>query len=173
LTGTATYTNSSSLTQSLSTVSPLLQQISGTNPAWTAGLAMVQPIFDGGAIDAQVASARATYNAAVATYRQTVLAALQAVEDELLSSKKLREQRAILKKAVADAKETVEIAKNEYQAGATTFLTVSAAETALLQEEQSEISAHALLLNAAVNLVTSLGGGWSDAQIVPARAAGL
>jgi NodT family efflux transporter outer membrane factor (OMF) lipoprotein len=171
LTGTATYTNSSSLTQSLSTISPLLQQVSGTNPAWTVGLAMAQPIFDGGSVDAEVAAARATYNASVATYRQTVLTALQGVEDKLLSAKKLREQRSILKKAVANAKENVEIAKNEYQAGATTFVTVSSAETALLTVEESEISAHASLLNAAVNLVTALGGGWSDAQIVPGQAA--
>ena len=52
-----------------------------SNPVWSFGASLAQPLFNGGLTGAQVEAARETYDAEVATYRQTVLIALQQVED--------------------------------------------------------------------------------------------
>ena len=54
-----------------------------TNPVWSFGASLAQPLFNGGLTTAEVEAARQTYQADVATYRQTVLTAIQQVEDAL------------------------------------------------------------------------------------------
>ena len=61
------------------------QAVAGANPIWSYGLALAQPLFNGGLTAAQVEAARDAYQASVATYRQTVLTAFQQVEDNLVA----------------------------------------------------------------------------------------
>ena len=62
---------------------PFIAHLGSSNPVWSFGAALVQPVFNGGLTGAQVEAARETYEADVATYRQTVLTAIQQVEDNL------------------------------------------------------------------------------------------
>src|SRR5579864_6091486 len=55
-----------------------------SNPVWSFGASLAQPLFNGGLTTAQVEAARQAYDADVATYRQTVLTAIQEVEDALV-----------------------------------------------------------------------------------------
>ena len=52
---------------------PFATQFGPSNPVWSFGASLAQPLFNGGLTTAQVEAARQTYQADVATYRQTVL----------------------------------------------------------------------------------------------------
>ena len=54
-----------------------------SNPVWSFGASLAQPLFNGGLTGAQVEAASETYQSDVAIYRQTVLTAIQQVEDNL------------------------------------------------------------------------------------------
>ena len=64
---------------------PFIRELGATNPVWSFGGSLAQPLFNGGLTAAQVEAARESYNSSVATYRQTVLSAIQQVEDQLSS----------------------------------------------------------------------------------------
>ena len=144
---------------------PFVRQIAGANPAWSYGLALAQPLFNGGLTDAQVAAAKATYEASVASYRQTVLTAFQQVEDQLVAIKLLGAEARIQEQAVKSAEQAVQIALNEYRAGTQNFTTVVTAETTALNDEQSLLTTRAQRLTAAVNLIVALGGGWNESKL--------
>ena len=62
-----------------------------TNPVWSFGASLAQPMFNGGLTGAQVEAARETYQASVASYRQTVLTAIQQVDDNRLAGSQVFE----------------------------------------------------------------------------------
>jgi outer membrane protein TolC len=138
-----------------------------TNPAWSYGLSAAQTLFDAGLTTAEVAAARATYQASVATYRQTVLTAFQQVEDQLAAIPILSREAAVQREAVVQAERAVQIALNEYQAGTQNFTTVVTAEATALSDEESLLSTREQRLLAAVSLIVALGGGWDVAKLPP------
>ena len=144
---------------------PFVKQIGITNPVWAIAASLAQPIFNGGLTDAEVAAARAAYDAAVATYRQTTLAAIQQVEDQLVALRVYGEEIKLQTQAVAEAEQAAEIARNQYAAGTQTYTAVATAEGTALTDEQTLLSLRAKRLTAAVNLIVALGGGWSEAKL--------
>jgi outer membrane protein TolC len=122
-------------------------------------------LFDAGLTDAEVAAARATYDADVATYRGTVLAAFQQVEDALASVRILGKEAGVRSQTVREARQAVDIAMNEYRAGTQNFTTVVIAQATALTNEQTELTTWAALQTATVNLIVALGGGWRDADL--------
>ena len=48
---------------------PFATQLGVSNPVWSFGASLAQPLFNGGLTTAQVEAARQTYDADVATYR--------------------------------------------------------------------------------------------------------
>ena len=63
---------------------PFAAEFGPSNPVWSFGASLAQPLFNGGLTTAQVEAQRQIYDADVATYRQTVLTAIQQVEDALV-----------------------------------------------------------------------------------------
>ena len=147
--------------------SPGVRSVGGANPIWSIGLSLAQTLFNGGLTDAQVAAARATYEASVATYRQAVLTAFQQVEDELVAIRVLAQQEGVQVEAVKAAEQAVQIALNEYRAGTQNFTTVVTAEATALSDEEALLTTREQRVLAAVALVVALGGGWSEAQLPP------
>ena len=139
-----------------------------TNEVWSLGVAGTQVLFQGGLLGAQVDAARAVYWQSVANYRQTVLTAFQQVEDDLVGIRFLTQQLAVQHKAVADAREAVDVYLRQFQAGTAAFTTVVTGEILLLGYEESELTARQNLFLASVNLIEALGGGW-DTTLVPSK----
>src|ERR1019366_4677823 len=75
------------------------QLFSGPATAWTLGAGLLQPLFRGGALNAQRRAAIAAYDQAQAQYRETVLQSFQDVADTL----RALEADALTLKTQADA----------------------------------------------------------------------
>jgi NodT family efflux transporter outer membrane factor (OMF) lipoprotein len=147
------------------TQSPLSGLLHVANRVWSLGASASETLFDGGARNAQVAAAEASYDAAVANYRGTVLTAFQGVENDLSGLRVLAQQAEVLERAVRDATRGTEIALNEYQAGTVDYTTVSTAQTTQLNVQQTALNVQQQRLLDAASLIGDLGGGWSDSEL--------
>ncbi len=141
-----------------------------SNPVWSFGASLAQPLFNGGLTGAQVEAAREAYNAGVATYRQTVLTAIQQVEDNLAGIRILSQEVKVQAEDVRISRQATQIAINEYQAGTQAFTAVVVAEAQQLSAEEALLSTQAQIQTDAVNLIVALGGGWSQSKLPDAVA---
>jgi NodT family efflux transporter outer membrane factor (OMF) lipoprotein len=140
--------------------SPVSGLIAASNRVWSAGVSGNQVLLDGGARSAAVTAARAAYEQSVANYRQTVLAAFQEVENALSTLRILTDQAEAQARAVVLARQGVEIALHEYEAGTQAYTTVVTAQATALTNEEAALQIAAGRLTASVALLKSLGGGW-------------
>lgn len=131
---------------------------------WTLGPALALSIFDGGARSAAVESALAGYDEQAAMYRKTVLEALREVEDALVQSQALVREQAARDDALQAARETLRQTVNQYEAGMIDYLNVVQAQTSAFNAEQTTLDLQLQRLNAAVQLIAALGGGYPGIQ---------
>jgi NodT family efflux transporter outer membrane factor (OMF) lipoprotein len=134
--------------------SPLAGLLHAANHVWSIG-----------ARRAQVAAAKAAYEATVASYRGTVLAAFEAVENDLAGLRIYADEAAALEVAVKDAKRGSEIALAEFETGTVDYTTVAAALEIQFADQQTALSVQQSRLLDAVSLIADLGGGWSDDRL--------
>jgi NodT family efflux transporter outer membrane factor (OMF) lipoprotein len=130
---------------------------------WSLGPSALMPVFEGGQISALNDEARAAYEQAAATYRQTVLTAYGEVEDNLAALHRLEQEDKTQTAATAAAERALTQANDLYKNGATTYLDVVVAQTNELQAKLASITISIRRLNASVQLVEALGGGWQPA----------
>jgi NodT family efflux transporter outer membrane factor (OMF) lipoprotein len=132
---------------------------------WSVGPEVAETLFDAGRRKAQVAEARAAYDATVANYRQTVLTAFQQVEDDLAELRVLAEEADVEDRAVAAAKQTLELSTIQYRGGLTNYLQVIIAQTSALQSQRAAVQILTRRNVASVLLIEALGGGWNASQM--------
>ena len=135
----------------------------GSSRLWSVGPALNLPVFTGGRNTANLAAARASYEATVANYRQTVLGAFQDVEDQLAAQHLLAQQLAAESAALKSARRTLEISNTRYQGGVLTYLDVATAQSAALAHEMTVVQLSANRVAASVALIKALGAGWHAA----------
>ena len=145
---------------------PFATEFGPSNPVWSFGASLAQPLFNGGLTTAQVEAQRQLYDADVGTYRQTVLTAIQQVEDALAGIRILSREVKVQVENVRISRQATQITLNEYQAGTQAFTAVVTAETQQLAAEESLLSTQGQLQADAVDLIVALGGGWSQ-SILP------
>ena len=146
--------------------SPLAGLLHIANHVWSLGADVSETVFDGGERHAQVAAAKAAYEATVANYRGTVLTAFQNVEDDLSGLRILAQQGAVLDSAVQDATRGAQIAFNEYQAGMVDYTTAAVAQATQLSTQESALNVQQQRLLDTVSLIGDLGGDWSASELV-------
>lgn len=127
---------------------------------WSLGPTLALSVFDGGARQAAVDSARAALDQASAQYRQTVLTAMQEVEDNLALSAAIARQTRLLEESLIEARRALELTLNQYRAGTVSYLNVVAAQTTALSVERSLLDARNRRLTATNQLLKNLAGGW-------------
>lgn len=139
--------------------------LNAPNLFWMIGPSALMTIFDAGRREAVVAQEEAAFKVAGARYRSTVLHAFQEVEDNLSLLSDLTEESKALGEAVIDSQRTLDIAMNRYREGIASYLEVVTAQVSAQQVQLDEMNLHRRRLQASVNLVRALGGGWDVAQI--------
>lgn len=133
-----------------------------TSPAqfWSLGPALALTLFDAGARRARTDEARAGYEAQAASYRQTVLTALREVEDVLVALDSLQKELAIQQRATQAAEESLQLTRNQYDAGLIDYLSVVQVETSALNARRNLLSLQADRLLLTAELIAATGGDW-------------
>jgi outer membrane protein TolC len=144
----------------------LASLFSWASRSWSGEAAISQTVGDFGRRRAALEGARAAYDGVVAGYRQTVLTAFQEVEDDLASLRYLAEEAVQQQVAVTAAQQSLSLELDRYRAGTDSYLNVITTQTILLGDQENAVVILQRRLNAAVDLVKALGGGW-DASALP------
>jgi NodT family efflux transporter outer membrane factor (OMF) lipoprotein len=132
---------------------------------WSVGPSLAETIIDAGLRKATVQQYRAVYDQTVANYRQTVLTAFQQVEDNLASLRILQQDIDQQNAATEAATRALQEATVRYKAGLDPYMNVIAAQTALLNAQQTAVTFRMERKVAEVQLIKALGGGWNASQI--------
>jgi NodT family efflux transporter outer membrane factor (OMF) lipoprotein len=132
---------------------------------WSLGAQIVQPLFSGGRIDANVAVARANHEATVASYRRVVLTAMQEVEDGITGLAALERADRQAHTGVEPARRVLDLASARHEGGATTYLDVISAQQSLLAAERLAAQLAGQRLLTSVFLVKALGGAWDSPTV--------
>ena len=139
--------------------------IKTSNRVWSFGPTLALSVFDAGLRRAQVAGARAAYEASVDNYRQTVLASFQQVEDEIVTLRVLEQQAVVEDAAVKAAREAEALTLNQYKAGTVPYSSVITAQTTRLSSEETALNVLSGRLQASVAMIEALGGGWNATSL--------
>jgi NodT family efflux transporter outer membrane factor (OMF) lipoprotein len=127
---------------------------------WSIGAGVTQPIFHGGQLEHQRKAAEAAFDASAAQYKSTVLNALRNVADTLRALQADAETLARQVEAEDAAAGSLDIAKQRFQAGAISYVTLLDAERTEAQTHISLIQAQAARFADTAALLQALGGGW-------------
>ncbi len=131
-----------------------------SNNAWSLGSSLTQPIFQGGALRANVRANKAAVERAEETYRKTLLTAVSEVEEALINYGNYTNRMQYLEKANAANREAFRIASEMYSAGETDFLNVITTQRSWLSSEEALVTQRQNIRKAIVELARALGGGW-------------
>jgi NodT family efflux transporter outer membrane factor (OMF) lipoprotein len=132
---------------------------------WSVGPQLVETIYDAGRRRAEVTSALAGYDLAVANYRQSALTAFQEVEDNLATLRILEQEYGKQHEASAAAENSLQLTLNRYKGGLVTYLDVITAQTIALTNERTEVDILRRRMDATVELIKALGGGWDVSKL--------
>jgi outer membrane protein TolC len=137
-----------------------------------AGPALRLPLFDQPGLNAQLGSRAADVDAAVAAYNAAVIDAARAAADALALRSSLAGQISQQADALAQADKAWTLARARYDAGLSGYLQVLAADDLRLAHNRAATELRARALDAQVQLMHALGGGWqADEPDHPAGAA--
>ena len=135
------------------------------NSLWSVGASLTLPLFEGGLRRAELQRAWSAYAETRDNYRAIVLAAFQEVEDALTLTQRLATESAQEQDAVNAAMTAQKLSLTLYTGGLTDYLNVVVSQEAALTAEIAEANAKTRRLQAAVQLIRALGGGWSTADM--------
>ncbi len=132
---------------------------------WAAGPQIAETVFDAGRRRAALEGTEAAYDANVANYRQTSLTAFQEVEDNLSTLRILEQESAKQREATVSAETSLQLSLNRYKGGLVTYLEVTTAQTTALTNERTDVDLIRRRMDASVQLIRALGGGWNTSQL--------
>jgi NodT family efflux transporter outer membrane factor (OMF) lipoprotein len=132
----------------------------------SAAIGMSIPIYEGGALKAQVAIATAQQAEAVARYGSVALNAFREVEDSLANEGLLAAQLPLDENALRARTQSVRIGTQQYIAGRQDLLWVAELQTAQLASESNLIRLRSAQRANRIRLYQALGGGFGDAPEV-------
>jgi len=136
--------------------------VSSPTRVYSAGPAITWPIFQGGAIRANIEVQSALQEQALIEYEKTVLTALEEVENALTAYAEEQKKMESLHVARGAAQRSVEIALGKYEAGLTDFLVVLVAQRSLLSFEDQLAQSEGVVTSNLIKLYKALGGGWES-----------
>ena len=138
--------------------------IDGDSKTWTIKPSATVPIFNAGRLRSNVEATEARQRQAVLEYLQTLQNAFRETSDALVARTKTAEVRSWAEQLEATLTSQVELSRDRYRGGVTSYLEVLDSERghfdsqlALVRVIRDELFAH-------VRLYRALGGGWQGAE---------
>jgi NodT family efflux transporter outer membrane factor (OMF) lipoprotein len=119
---------------------------------------LVQPLYNGGRLDAQRDAAIAQAEVAVANYAASVLTAWREVEDALSADSLLAVQEDAQLRALEEARLAEELAERSYTSGTSTIFNLIDSQTRRLNAESQLVSARANRATNRISYHLALGG---------------
>lgn len=138
----------------------LLNFMNAPTAALSIGASLLQSVFDGGRLRAQVEVASSVERELVENYRKSILDALADVESTLASTSHTADQELLQEQIVEQARRTLRLAEIRYREGVDDLLIVLDAQRTLFQAEDQRAQIRLTRLQASVGLFKALGGGW-------------
>jgi len=150
-----------SLTGSRGTSSTALGDLlSGDFSVWSFAGNILQPLFQGGRLRANVSLAKSQEGIALMQYQNSALQAFAEVGNALSNEKYLKEQEEALRIAVEQALAARDLAETQYTRGVIDFITMLETQRAAFDTERLYLDVNRQRLDARVDLYLALGGGF-------------
>jgi multidrug efflux system outer membrane protein len=151
------------LTASLGSVSGALSGLfkAGTG-AWSFAPQLLQPIFDAGRNQANLAFSVAARDIAVAQYEKAVQTAFREVADALAGRATLQDQLRAQTALLLAEQGRLALTELRFRNGASSALEVLDAQRSLYAAQLARVQVQALVQQNAVALYRVLGGGWTE-----------
>ena len=149
--------------------SELSQLFKSGQGSWTFAPQLSLPLFDAGANQASLDSAKADRAIAVAQYEKAIQSAFQEVSDALSVRATVGERQAAQARLVDATQRSFELSQARYRMGVDSYLAVLDAQRSLYSAQQGLINVELTRAGNLVTLYKVLGGGWTD-QTAPASA---
>lgn len=143
----------------------LNQLLNAGSQQWGITPAISLPVFDAGRLRAGLRGSAAELDAAVESYNLTLIGAVREAADQWSSVRAIESQQVQQQasaRAVLDIYETVE---RRFQTGLTGRMNVLRAQSDVLAQRRLQIDLTARWLDARVNLIHALGGGYSETHL--------
>jgi NodT family efflux transporter outer membrane factor (OMF) lipoprotein len=147
-----------------------LNLLSLQNRFYTISPALSLPIFEGGALRANLAGKDAARDIAVAQYNQTLVHAINQVAGRVEDLQSLSAQVQDAKDARASAEDAYTLAMKRYRAGVGNYLEALSVRQELIAAEQQLASLQTRRVGAWATLNEALGGGFQPAADAPSLA---
>ena len=136
--------------------------LKSSSQQWGFGPSLRLPLFDTGALTAQLKGSAAEADAAVASYNAAVFEAVRDAFDQLTTLQSLQGQQTEQRASLNTAESAYQLAEKRYAAGLGNRLPVLAAHGNVLAQQRQALDLRGLQLESQVNLMRSLGGGFTD-----------
>lgn len=136
--------------------------LSAASRTAAVGPAIHLPIFDGGALRAQLKGRYAAFEFAVAHYNDTLIQALTDVATQLAEIRAIDAQFVNAARTDAAAQRALALALAQYKGGLTTQLTVLNAQTTALASRQTVSNLRMQRRDRQIALAAALGGGYAE-----------
>ncbi len=138
--------------------------LDGDFSVWSIAGGILQPLFQGGRLRANVARADAVRDQSLAAYLATALGAFGEVELALRAEPRAAIQVRSLMRAAHEADAAKRLAENQYDNGLIDYITMLESQRAALNARSQEMTARRAALDARLDLFVALGGGFDSTQ---------
>jgi len=136
-----------------------------SNPGFGFGANLFAPLYQGGALQAQVEIRDAEQKQAMAEYARIAQRSFGEVENALGAEFALRDREVLLERTIVDNQRALELAQIQYRVGSVDLRAVEQRQLALLQVRTTLLRVQTERLAQRVNLHLALGGGFDAAPL--------
>ncbi|SHO49915.1 efflux transporter outer membrane subunit [Desulfopila aestuarii] len=152
-----------SLTAGAGVVSTDLSDLfNGSSGSWLFAPTITVPIFTAGRLQAELDVAQIEKERYVVRYEQAIQTAFREVSDALVAVETYEKQLLAQKGNLDASEQYFQHARNRYEEGVDSFLTLLDAQRSLYSSRQAYLSLNLAQLENQVNLYKVLGGGWKE-----------
>lgn len=134
------------------------QAFNGNFLMWNLAGNLLQPVFEGGRLRAQIQLADARSKEAAAQWASSVLQAVSEVERALAADKLLESREEDIASSATQAVASLELAEHRYASGLERFVTVLEAQRRSLEAESQLLAVRRQRLDTRIDLHLALGG---------------